>query len=196
MLVMGEDPALLTHLLSFEGKKIKGGDQVVWTTENEEDYTNFTVERSIDGGRTFSVLGGFLSSTQGTYSYLDQAPVNGANQYRLQIVDINGTISYSNIVTIMYANTGDQVAVSGLMVYPNPTASMINLSIASSQGTTTTPAYNIEIVNNLGLIITSTRSSSPLWQSDVSALIPGTYFIRVIDTSNNTVVGKSTFVKL
>ena len=195
-LVMGQDPALMLHLLQFSASKVKGGDQVVWTTENEENYTNFTVERSTDGGKTFDILGGFASTAQGTYSYLDQSPVNGANQYRLQIVDINGTVTYSNVVTIMYANTGNQVAINGLMLYPNPTASMINLSIAANQGVTSAPAYSIEIVNNLGSVIKSARSSSPLWQSDVSTLTPGTYFVRVIDTSNNTVVGKSAFVKL
>ncbi len=201
-LVMGENPALMIHLLSFGASKIPTGDQVVWTTENEQNYTNFTVERSTDGGTTFNALGGFASSAQSTYSYLDKVPVNGPNMYRLKIVDLNGTISYSNVVTIMYANTG-QIAINGLMVYPNPTANMINLSITSNQttGTSTTPAgakasYNIEIVNNQGSVIKSTQSSSPLWQSDVTALTPGTYFIRVINTSNNTVVGKSAFVKL
>jgi hypothetical protein len=201
-LVMGENPALMIHLLSFGASKIQSGDQVVWTTENEQNYTNFTVERSTDG-TTFNDLGGFPSSGQGTYSYLDKTPVNGANMYRLKIVDLNGTVSYSNIVTIMYANTGNQIAINGLMLYPNPTTNTINLSITRNQstGTTTTPTaananYNIEIVNNLGSVIKSSKSSSPLWQSDVSSLTPGTYFIRVTDISNNTVVGKSAFVKL
>lgn len=200
-LVMGENPALMIHLLSFGASKIQGGDQVVWTTENEQNYTNFTVERSTDGGTTFSALGGFQSSAQSAYSYLDKLPVNGPNMYRLKIVDLNGTISYSNVVTIMYANTTGQIAINGMMVYPNPTAGNINLSITSNQtkgtGTTTAkPNYNIEIVNNLGTVIKSSQSNSPLWQSDVTALTPGTYFIRVIDNSNNTVVGKSAFVKL
>ena len=200
-LVMAQNQALMIHLLSFGASKIQTGDQVVWTTENEQNYTNFTVERSTDNGTTFNDLGGFPSSGQGAYSYLDRTPANGANMYRLKIVDLNGTISYSNVVTIMYANTNGQIAINGMMVYPNPTAGKINLSITSSQtnGTSTQPAksnYSIEIVNNLGSVIKSSQSSSPLWQSDVSALTPGTYFIRVIDASNNKVVGKTAFVKL
>jgi len=195
-LVMGENPALMIHLLSFGASKIQTGDQVVWTTENEQNYTNFTVERSTDNGATFNDLGGFQSTGQGAYSYLDKTPVQGANQYRLKIVDINGTVTYSNVVTIMYANTGNQIAINGMMVYPNPTAATVNVSITTNKGTASTPAYSIEIVNNLGSVIKSAQSSSPLWQSDVSSLTPGTYFIRVIDTSNNTVVGKTAFVKL
>jgi hypothetical protein len=103
----------------------------------------------------------------------------------------------------MYANTGSQAAVNGLMLFPNPTAGMINLSIGAggTGGSTTRVAaartnYNIQIVNNLGAVVKSAQSSSPLWQSDVSSLSPGTYFIRVIDTGNNTIVGKSAFVKM
>ena len=202
-LVIRENPALMIHLLSFGASKIQGGDQVIWTTENEQNYTNFTVERSTDGGTTFNELSGFLSTAQSAYSYLDKVPVNGPNMYRLKIVDLNGTVTYSNVVTIMYANTGGQIAINGMMVYPNPTANMINLSITNNttNGTTTGPAtnkpsYNIEIVNNLGSVIKAAKSSSPLWQSDVTSLTPGTYFIRVIDTGNNTVVGRSAFVKL
>jgi len=203
-LVVRQNPALMVHLLSFGAAKAPVGDQVTWVTENEATYTDFTVERSIDGGATFNDLDGFPSSAQGTYSYLDKTPANGINMYRLKITDLNGKASYSNVVTIMYANTNGKIAINGLMVYPNPTANTINLSITGNQAngtamaatTTTRPAYNIEIVNNMGSVIKSAKSSSPLWQSDVTALTPGTYFIRVIDTGNNTVVGKSTFVKL
>ena len=112
-LVIRQDPALMVHLLSFTATKITGGDQVVWTTENEQNYTNFAVQRSTDGGKTFNLLEGIVSSAQGTYSYLDKNPVQGANSYRLQLTDLNGTITYSNIVTIMYANTGNQIAING-----------------------------------------------------------------------------------
>ena len=45
-LVIRQDAALAVHLLSFAASKSQGGAQVVWNTENEENYTNFTVERS------------------------------------------------------------------------------------------------------------------------------------------------------
>jgi hypothetical protein len=195
-LVIRQNPALMIHLLSFRASKTQGGDQVVWTTENEQNYTNFMVERSTDGGTTFNELGGFPSSAEGTYSYLDQTPVNGANQYRLKIADLNGTVSYSKAVTIMYAGTNGDIAINDLMVYPNPVTSTIKLSIKSNQGVSNKPSYSIEIVNNLGSVVKSSQSSSPLWQSDVSTLTPGTYLIRVIDTGNNIVVGEGAFVKM
>jgi sugar lactone lactonase YvrE len=201
-LVIRENPALMVHLLSFDATKAVAGVKVVWTTENEQNYTNFTVERSTDGGTTFANLGALTSTAIGAYNYLDRNPVIGANMYRLMIVDLNGAISYSNIVTIMYSNTGNQIALNGgMMVYPNPTAGMVNLTI--EQTTSTTPAaslasasYKIEIVNNLGVVVRNATSSTPTWTSDVTSLSPGTYFISVVNASNNSVVGKSAFVKL
>jgi len=201
-LVIRQNPALMVHLLNFGAAKAPEGDQVSWVTENEATYTNFTVERSTDG-KTFDELAAVTSSAQGSYGYLDKTPANGPNTYRLKITDLNGAVSYSSVVTIMYANTNGKIALNGVTVYPNPTANTINLSITGNQAgntamtpATTKPAYNIEIVNNMGSVVKSEKSSSPLWQSDVTALTPGTYFVRVIDTGNNTVVGKSAFVKL
>ena len=200
-LVIRQNPALMVHLLSFNAIKATGGDNVLWTTENEANYTNFAVQRSTDGGKTFTTLDALVSSGLGGYSYLDSKPVQGANGYRLQLTDLNGTVTYSNVITIMYANTGNQIALNGFMVYPNPTVGAVNLSINQPAASANTSAsastnYTIQIVNNLGVVLKTAQSSSPQWQTDVSALVPGTYFITVMNTNTNTLVGRSAFVKL
>jgi len=195
-LVVRQNPALMVHLLNFGATKVATGDQVIWTTENEENYTSFSVERSTDGGSTFNVLGGVASSGIGSYSLLDKAPVAGANAYRLKMTDLNGTVTYSNVVTIMYANTGNQVAIKGFILYPNPTAGLVNLAINAPAQTTGSGAYTIQIINNLGAIIKTAISNQSTWQTDVSNLMPGTYFVQVKNNSTNNLVGKSAFVKL
>jgi len=206
-LFMRQNPALMLHLLNFTAANAPGGAQSVWVTENEQNYTNFTVERSTDGGTTFTILGGYASSAQGTYSFLDKNPANGANLYRLKMEDLNGTISYSNVVTVMYSN-GASLVKTGLIVYPNPTKSTINLNIAPgfNSGTgmvtaaqTTTASslgYNIQIVNILGAVVTKATTSTQNWQTDVSSLMPGTYVVTVVNSSNNSTIGQGTFVKL
>ncbi len=62
------------------------------------------MERSTDNWLTFEVLGGFASSALGTYSFTDKNPPVAADQYRLKMEDLNGTITYSQVVTLMYAN--------------------------------------------------------------------------------------------
>jgi hypothetical protein len=191
--VVRQNPALMVHLLNFGASKTTGGANVVWSTENEVNYTHFAVERSSDGGATFNIIDTLLSSALGAYTYLDAHPPLAADMYRLKMVDLNGTVSYSNVITLMYANTGNTIAINNLMVYPNPATGTVNLAIDQ---TTAKSAYNIQIINNLGAVIKTAQSSSAQWQTDVSNLAPGTYFITVINTSNSTVVGKSAFVKL
>src|SRR6202012_4631153 len=100
-----QNPALMVHLLSFSAKKSLNGDQVLWSTENEANYTSFTVQKSTNNGKTFDAIDSFTSNSLSTYSFLDKYPVAGANQYRLMMVDLSGNITYSNVVTIMYDNT-------------------------------------------------------------------------------------------
>ena len=196
-LLIRQNPALAIHLLNFTATKVQAGAQAVWVTENEENYTNFTIERSTDGGNTFTVLGGYVSSALGTYSFLDKNPANGANMYRVKIEDLNGTITYSNVVTLIYGNVAS-LTKTGIVVYPNPAKSTLNLNIAQGLTASTTPsvAYNIQITNILGSVVTKAKTNAQNWQTDLSSLMPGSYVITVINASNSTTVGQVTFIKL
>ena len=57
-------------------------------------------------------------------------------------------------------------------------------------------SYEIKIFNINGAVLKEATSSSASWQTNVSALSPGTYIIEVTNNSDNTLVGKSTFIKL
>jgi len=212
-LVIRQDPALAVHLLDFTANKASNGAETVWKTENEQNYTNFTVERSTDNGATFTVLGGFASSALGTYSLLDKNPAQGTDEYRLKLEDLNGSITYSNIVTLIYGNANSSLTKTNITIYPNPAKSTLNLNI--TPGFKTNPAtqqnlnpgipalastgsnvYNIKIVNSLGQVIKTATTGDQNWQTDVSGLVPGTYILQVINNNNSSVVGKGTFIKL
>ena len=200
-LVIRQNPALGIHLLNFTATKVQTGAQAVWVTENEENYTNFTIERSTDGGNTFTILGGYTSSALGTYSFLDKNPAIGANLYRLKIEDLNGTVTYSNVVTVMYGSSAS-LTKTGIIVYPNPAKASLNLYISTgfnpgaSNAQIAGAAYNIQIANILGSVVTKATATGQNWQTDISSLMPGTYVITVINTSNNTTIGQGTFIKL
>jgi len=192
-IVIRQDPALNVHLLNFAATKTVNGASLVWKTENEQNYTNFTVERSTDNGKNFVVLGGNLSDAASDYSFLDKAPSAVANWYRLKIEDLNGTISYSKTVMLMYANPGSKGIISNISVYPNPTTENINLTIKQ---TTENTAYSLRVTNNMGSVVKTANLNQSSWQSDVSGLLPGMYFITVLNKGDNTIVGQTNFVKL
>ncbi|MDB5142437.1 MAG: hypothetical protein JWQ66_1150, partial [Mucilaginibacter sp.] len=144
-IVIGQDTAFAYKLLNFTASKMLTARQVqlVWKTANEQNYTNFTVERSTDTGKTFTVLGGLQGTGAGLYSLLDQAPVIGQNLYRLKQEDLNNTITYSKVIPITYSLSDN--AQAKISVYPNPTANFINLAINPNLKVA---AYSIRIINS------------------------------------------------
>jgi len=195
-LVMNQNPALAYKLLDFTANKLQTVRQVqtVWKTQNEENYTNFTVERSTDGGKTFEVLGGVKAAGEGKYSFVDKSPVSGMNLYRLKQEDLNNAISYSRIVPIEYSDKGDNLADSKLTIYPNPVSSTVNLTI--NQEITDASTYKIRIVSTMGAVVKEIATSSATWQGNLSNLLPGTYLVRVFNNKTQSMVAESKFVKL
>ena len=216
-MVVRQDPALAIHLLNFSAAKTQAGSKLVWQTENEQNYTNFSVERKSSSDTTFSSLASIASSAQGTYSFMDKDPATGTNSYRVRIQDLNGIITYTNVITLMYSNT-NALAKSNIDIYPNPAVGVINLAVNQSAATslpgistlqtqgltpalTASPvasshAYDIKIMSITGSVVKSEISASSLWQDDVSTLTPGTYIIQVLNNNDKSLVGKSTFVKM
>ena len=167
--------------------------QIVWTTENEQNYTNFTVERSTDAGKTYEVVGSVSGNAQGTYSLMDRNPAE-QNLYRLKQEDINNSITYSKIVPIGYSAINNNLDNNSINIYPNPTS--INISLTIIPKTTGNATYHIRVTNGTGFVVKSAIVTEPYWQSNVSGLLTGTYLVQVIDIKNNSVIGQTKFVKL
>lgn len=197
-LVMRQNPDYVYQLLTFNANKVTGTPanpkqvQVIWTAKNEENYTNFAVERSIDTGKTYQVIGSLTSSGLGTYSLVDKNPAD-QNIYRLQQQDIDDSVTYSKTVKISFSNLSGNLAASNISVYPNPVKSTLNLTINTEK-----PAYlyTIQISNSTGFVVKQVTSAQPSWQSSVSDLMPGTYIVKVLNYKDNSLIGNTKFVKL
>jgi hypothetical protein len=89
-----------------------------WTTEQEINTSNFTVERSTDG-INFTAIGTVSaagnSSSKKNYSFTDKNPANNTNFYRLKSTDLDGKWETSNIITIKFDKK-----LTELSIYPNP----------------------------------------------------------------------------
>ncbi|HKO81726.1 MAG TPA: T9SS type A sorting domain-containing protein [Chitinophagaceae bacterium] len=98
---------------------------VSWATAMEENTKEFIVEHSIDGNdfkplRQVPAAGN--SNTSKTYSCTHAAPAKGFNYYRIKQVDIDGTFSYSKIITLFNA-----AAQKATVVGPNPVKDVLNI---------------------------------------------------------------------
>ena len=96
-------------LLSFTGN-LQNNNTVLlnWKTENEINTSHFVIERSTDGIR-YSGIGNVTANGRNNaggsfnYSFTDNDAVNQSSQrlyYRLKMVDIDGSLKYSNIVSV------------------------------------------------------------------------------------------------
>ncbi|MBL7728534.1 MAG: hypothetical protein JNM68_12645, partial [Dinghuibacter sp.] len=74
---------------------------VQWQVTMQDGIRHYVVERSTDG-RLFEPLGTVAANTQSdyTYNFTDRAPAPDKNLYRLKIVNQNGIVTYSKIISI------------------------------------------------------------------------------------------------
>jgi len=125
---------LPVQLLSFDGQL--SGAQVIlnWVTASEKSSAKFVVERASDG-KTFTAIaelaGRGNSSSKVNYQSVDQLPLSPVSYYRLKQVDIDGTFTYSKVISVSLAADGKK----GLEIYPNPVHNLIKLSLKSATGT-------------------------------------------------------------
>jgi hypothetical protein len=79
---------------SFTGEVDGTQVNLAWTTSLEINSDHFAVQRSTDAGGTWTTLGTVAahgnSSLPVDYSYADTKPLQGTNEYRLQMVDKDG----------------------------------------------------------------------------------------------------------
>lgn len=115
--------ALPLTLLSFDGHYHAGRVALDWATVDERHTAFFTVERSADGGATFTPVvtvaaaGTTAPGLRSDYAAHDAAPAAGTSYYRLRMVDIDGSQRYSDVVGVV-----TETALADVGIFPNPAA--------------------------------------------------------------------------
>jgi hypothetical protein len=116
--------ALPVRLISFNAVQEGTSAVLQWATSSEENASHFDIEHS-GTGSIWTSLGSVKSkgseSSNTTYSF-PVTPASGSNYFRLKMVDMDDTFSYSRIVQVK----GEESEKS--YVYPNPVIDRIQLS--------------------------------------------------------------------
>lgn len=176
------------QLISFTGQKVNNGVQLNWKTYNEGNYTGFVLEKQTAGNQ-YTALDSLQSNGNSLYNYTDQKPVTGNNTYRLKQNDINGNITYSSPITIVY----DPVSAGGIFsIYPNPSKELITITVSTNSSTA--PNYFANIYNTSGALLVHRAINANSWTEDITSYSTGIYIIELKTTDGN-LVGKSKFVK-
>lgn len=163
-------------LVSLTAEKGDQGVMVNWTTIEELNSAFFDVERSLDPRDGFTKIGTVSAKgnyTGGKYSFNDPEAENGSvNYYRLKMVDLDKSYTYSPIVNAELSGDVDT------KIYPNPVADEMTVSSKS-------PITGLEIINLAGQTVSKnafggTRAKETI---KVNTLVPGTYLVRISTSS-------------
>ncbi|HMG09887.1 MAG TPA: T9SS type A sorting domain-containing protein [Mucilaginibacter sp.] len=190
-MLVRHDSGLIYNLLGFKSVKKNNTVVLTWKTEHEGDYTTFVLQRSTDEGKTFTIIDSLHADSSGNYTYTDNNPIIGINQYRLIQKISSESTKISNIVQVSFMPDNTSM-VDKIVVYPNPASNIINVAIPQKSNAT---MYGFKIINTFGNIIKSSTSTETTWQTNVSDLLPGAYIIQVVNNNNNSLVGRVKFVK-
>ena len=164
---------LPVELVSFDASVNKGVVTLKWVTASESNSSHFIVERSLDGSR-FDFVGktesaGTTTNTQ-VYSLEDTRSIAGKTYYRLKQVDLDGTYTYSNVISV-FVPTKEVIAA----VIPNP---VVEKAIVRF-GENIAPNAEMELISATGALIETYKITNSFQEIDTQNLQPGIYFLRI-----------------
>ena len=165
----------------FTGENMNDHNQLQWATASEKDAAQFEVERSYDAvsfEKIGTVRAAGTSSETNFYGFNDYNMQNGANYYRLKLVNIDGTSEYSEIVVVE-----NKVEADNFSFYPNPTSNEFFYSFATDRN----EDIRIEILDMLGRVVKIQNFNVSVGKNNqminISDLTAGTYNVRVIHSN-------------
>lgn len=128
-------PTLPARLINFtaklDGKRIK----LEWSTQSENNLDFFSIDKAgADQDYLFldrKNASATNTNTRTDYFIWDNDPVNGINHYKLTQVDRSGKYWSPSATT---SATIEELIVTNTVVFPNPTQSDINFSLANFSG--------------------------------------------------------------
>jgi uncharacterized repeat protein (TIGR01451 family) len=146
-----------------------------WTTATETNALLFNVQRSEDA-RTFKTFGKVLAKgNSSNYEFTDVLNINSIPStlyYRLQIIDKDGSITYSSIKQIRL----NELTNISINLYPNPAKDIVNIESKEA-------IKELKLIDMSGKVIFShyTRSDYSLKHQtlNLKQLTKGIYIVQV-----------------
>ena len=137
------------------------------------NVAGYQLEKSVDG-KIFTQVSATNPSGKSTFTYTsnDFAP-KGITYYRLKVTNMDGTFSYSNVISVNGKLTG-----TGVHIYPNPVFSNVTVSYNKVSGNASLLVYTTD-----GKFVTTSKLTEGSTQTtvDVSALKSGKYILTLND---------------
>ena len=152
-----------------------------WEITQVETIDYFEIQRSLDFLSIDNIASVEAKLDQLQYALIDNKPAEGANYYRLKIINEDGTNSFSGWKHLHFEQNGLHP-----LVFPNPTQHFINIQFRQP----TDKSYQWSIINALGQIslsgLAAVHNSGQVHRIPLNTLSNGVYSLKLINLTNNS----------
>ena len=164
------------NLLSFTVQKYGQEAQINWATSGNSTEEYFEIERSNDG-ISYNKIAAIPSKKDNNnavreYSFIDKQTTLGLHFYRIKMIDIDGSSSYSPTQKISFENNSSQQTT----VYPNP----VQNQLAFNNNKDFTTAIIVDYIGNKVLEKTVLAGNNNI---ELGHLPKGFYVLHLVSNS-------------
>jgi Outer membrane protein Omp28/Secretion system C-terminal sorting domain len=176
------DPVVVPlELTAWKGEVQDTKNHLEWTTASEINTDYFDIQRSTNT-KNFETIGRVkgagTSASPLTYTFDDAENVQNTQYYRLKMVDLDGSFTISNILSLVGKNKDGR-----LTLFPSPTSQILHLTYTAKK-----THREWRIVDALGKVVKQSLTASEAQNTggvfseivDVSALPNGLYSVQLI----------------
>ncbi len=177
------------NFVSIEANRTNNGVNVAWKSASERGIKNYTIERSTDGGRTFTATGNKAAASNNAieinYNFMDATAPSVALLYRIKSQGVNNEIRYSPIAKVSAGNMQPGFAVS-----PNPVENGVMNVVFKNQES---GKYSIRVTSSNGETVKLATVSHAGGNSNQPVILPagiarGAYNVEIVSPNNTKTV--------
>ncbi len=173
------DPVLPVGFVGLSVKVLHGSIKLDWQTTSEKENDRFDVYRSSENKafeKIGEVQGKGTTSGDSRYSFIDKAPLNGENYYKLVQLDLDGKPTELGIKSANFKLKG-----SILNLYPNPTKDKVDLGFEPRKYT----SLSLSTIEGRVLETITIKPEDTGAELDLRAYPNGVYLIKLIGTKES-----------
>jgi hypothetical protein len=182
---VGRGNPLPLELIRFDADAAASYNKLNWSTASEENTAHFNVERSANGFE-FETIGavnaaGFSDETL-HYQFKDNQPLDGTSYYRLQANDLDGTSTYTDIITVSRNNSNIPHITKA---FPNPSLNNLFIEYINTENSTVFLEVHDNLGNRVYLEQVSCSAGINLFTIPVEHYLSGLYHLTIRQGQNN-----------
>ena len=156
---------------SFSAMKENNAILLDWAVSEDLNDHRYEVERSSDGS-AFQAIASVPASKSDVfeqYSYTDNHPLSGKTFYRIEQVDADGVVTYSNTISV------EANSLPTIQCFPNPIHDHFSITLPGAMSGT----YFCSIYNASGALVLKRGLTPGLNDIDMQAATSGVYFVEL-----------------